>query len=180
MIFNYSTRSISTGQSIVHFPFFSLGGKYISCLHIFHFFHIVLTKPTELSLFWVVVSLSAIQEFRNFFGTRRFTEVFARGHRSNGLHDISLQNVLWSEMSAPWRTQAGGPPLCRPCTTDYSMYLQLLSISGGRFHPQPEDEPCRDDRGPTFSTDFKQPYDEKWNWSRPFNLLETKRFLNTI
>jgi hypothetical protein len=33
---------------------------------------------------------------------------------------------------------------------DYLIYSQLPSISSGRlFHPQPEDAPCRGDKGPT-------------------------------
>jgi hypothetical protein len=33
---------------------------------------------------------------------------------------------------------------CRPSTAAYSIYLQLLSIAGGRLlYPQPEDVPCQ-------------------------------------
>jgi hypothetical protein len=39
---------------------------------------------------------------------------------------------------------------CRQSATAFSIYSQLLSIFGGRLlHPQPEDAPCRRDRGPT-------------------------------
>jgi hypothetical protein len=39
---------------------------------------------------------------------------------------------------------------CRLSATAYSIYSQLPSVSGGRFlHPQPEDAPCRGDKGPT-------------------------------
>jgi hypothetical protein len=39
---------------------------------------------------------------------------------------------------------------CRPSATAYSIYSQLPSITGGRLlYPQPEDVPCRGDKGPT-------------------------------
>jgi hypothetical protein len=39
---------------------------------------------------------------------------------------------------------------CQLSATAYSIYSQLPSISGGQLvHPQPEDAPCRDDKGPT-------------------------------
>jgi hypothetical protein len=41
---------------------------------------------------------------------------------------------------------------CRLSVTAYSIYSQLPSIPGGRLlHPQPEDAPCRGDKGPTQS-----------------------------
>jgi hypothetical protein len=39
---------------------------------------------------------------------------------------------------------------CRLSTTAYTLYSKLPSISGGLLlHPQPEDTPCRGDKGPT-------------------------------
>jgi hypothetical protein len=39
---------------------------------------------------------------------------------------------------------------CRLSATSYSIYSQLPFIPGGRLlHPQPEDAPCRGDKGPT-------------------------------
>jgi hypothetical protein len=39
---------------------------------------------------------------------------------------------------------------CRLSSTAYSIYSQLLSISGGRLlYSQHEDVPCRGDKGPT-------------------------------
>jgi hypothetical protein len=54
------------------------------------------------------------------------------------------------ELSAPRPTpKLEGHP-CRLSATAYSIYLQLPSISGGRLlHPQPEDVPCRGDKGST-------------------------------
>jgi hypothetical protein len=44
-----------------------------------------------------------------------------------------------------WRTTP-----CRLSATAYSIYSQLPSIPGGCvLHPQPEDAPCRGDKGPT-------------------------------
>jgi hypothetical protein len=53
------------------------------------------------------------------------------------------------ELLAPRPTsQAGGPPLVG-CPRLLIQYIRkLLSISGGRLlHPQPEDAPCRGDKG---------------------------------
>jgi len=54
-----------------------------------------------------------------------------------------LRTVIVSSSSKP---PSGGPPLTG-CPWLYSVYSQLLSISGGRsLHPEPEDAPCRGDR----------------------------------
>jgi hypothetical protein len=56
------------------------------------------------------------------------------------------------ELLAPCPTpQAGGPPLvgCLRLLIQY-IHSQLPSKTGGSlFHPQPEDAPCRGDKGPT-------------------------------
>jgi hypothetical protein len=54
------------------------------------------------------------------------------------------------ELLAPRPTPSWRTTPCRLSATAYSIYLQLPSISGGRLlHPQPEDAPCRGDKGPT-------------------------------
>jgi hypothetical protein len=63
------------------------------------------------------------------------------------LLDIFHNKLIFycEELLAPRPTPAGGPPLF-----SCSLYSKLRSISGGRLlHPQPEDAPCRGDKGPT-------------------------------
>jgi hypothetical protein len=101
--------------------------------------HIVLTEPMELSPFWEAISSQLFKNFPTFCGTRRFAEVLSWGRSSKW--DIS-----------PMKNSR-----CMLPTTAYSwyVYLQVPSISGGRLlHPQPEEELCLHDKGPTFNTDF--------------------------
>jgi hypothetical protein len=51
---------------------------------------------------------------------------------------------------APRPTPKLGTTPCRLSATAYSTYSQLPSKTGGNLlHPQPEDAPCRGDKGPT-------------------------------
>jgi hypothetical protein len=53
------------------------------------------------------------------------------------------------EFLAPRPTPGRRNTPCQLSVTAYSVYSQLPSISVGRlFHPQPEDAPCRGDKGP--------------------------------
>jgi hypothetical protein len=53
--------------------------------------------------------------------------------------------------SYPSNSKAGGPPLV-VFSTAYSIYSQLPPYSGGLLlHPQPEDAPCRGDKGPKYN-----------------------------
>jgi hypothetical protein len=53
------------------------------------------------------------------------------------------------DLLAPFQHPSWKTIPCRLPATAYSIYSQPPSISGGRLHhPQPEDPPCRRDRGP--------------------------------
>jgi hypothetical protein len=54
----------------------------------------------------------------------------------------------WGVLNPLLTPQDGATP-CRLSATAYSIYPQPPCISGGLFlHPQPDDKPCRGDRGP--------------------------------
>jgi hypothetical protein len=60
-----------------------------------------------------------------------------------------MGRICWPHARPPsWRTTS-----CRLPATAYLVYSQLPSISGDRLlHPQPEDAPCRGDKGPTYGS----------------------------
>jgi hypothetical protein len=58
---------------------------------------------------------------------------------------IFRNKIIVHGMSLAQRTT---PTPFRLSATTYSIYSKLLFVSGGRlFHPQPEDAPCRGDKG---------------------------------
>jgi hypothetical protein len=82
-----------------------------------------------------------------------YPEAYIQGIRPGPRLLVVFRNKLifyGEELLAPpqppsWRTTP-----CRLSATAYSIYSQLPTIPGGRLlHPQPEDAPCRGDKGPT-------------------------------
>jgi hypothetical protein len=68
-----------------------------------------------------------------------------------------------------WRTTP-----CWPSTTAYTLYSQLLSVSGDYLlHPQPEDAPCYGDKGPTYKLLFPQEVEMAHFKENRDNLLKT-------
>jgi hypothetical protein len=69
---------------------------------------------------------------------------------------LNVRNKLifyGEELLAPRQTPKLEDHPCRLSATTYSIYSQLPSITGGRvLHPQPEDAPCRGDKGPTLTS----------------------------
>jgi hypothetical protein len=69
----------------------------------------------------------------------------------------------WHHAQPPsWRTTP-----CRLSTTAYLIYSKLPCISGSRLlHPQPEDMPCRGDKGPTWDgtcNKYHKKLNKYWN-----------------
>jgi hypothetical protein len=70
-------------------------------------------------------------------------------HTWRRVHEAPHYAVFSRGLLRIFVTSWGTTP-CRLSPTIYSIYSQLRSIPGERLlHPQPEDAPCRVDKGPT-------------------------------
>jgi len=104
------------------------------------------------------------------YRTRRFFTVIIRAPKSEALFNVSWQAGFLRKgiVSPSLNPQAGGPTLiCCPrllLLFRYIEHSQLHSVTGSRvLNPQPEDPPCRGDRG---SIDI----DETQKWGLHYKL----------
>jgi hypothetical protein len=117
--------------------------------------------PTKSNLYFdislaTVIREPALYRLLTFHVPNRSSVFHSLGHlfkesaqvRGPFWHFVTNLFFYGEELLAPrqsWRTTP-----CRLSATAYSVYSQLPSISGGHLlHPQPEDTPCRGDKGPT-------------------------------
>jgi hypothetical protein len=95
--------------------------------------HFSITNHMGENSSWEANSRSASQEIPRFYGTRRFITVFTRARKTSRRPWGAFRNITFygGKLLAPVQSPSWRTTHFRLSTTAYSIYPQLLSISGG-------------------------------------------------